>query len=199
MIFPAIAAALLSFGFTQENKAYVPGDKAIAINLLNIDGKTSGFASFPGAKGFVVVFTCNHCPYAKLYEDRIMAIDKKYSPLGYQVIAVNPNDAEQYPEDSYENMKIRAAEKGFAFPYLHDESQETARAYGAEKTPHVYVVQALNGEYVVKYVGAIDNNAKDAAAADQKYLENALDELLAGKEVTVQSTKAVGCSVKWKP
>lgn len=182
----------------QKPAGYIPGDKAAHVHLLNTDGKMSGFSAYPAAKGFIVIFTCNHCPFSKAYEDRIIALDKKYSPQGYQVIAINPNDSVQYPEDSYDSMKVRASEKGFGFPYLYDVTQEIAKQYGAEKTPHVFLLKSVNGEQIVQYTGAIDNNAKDAAAADQKFLENAVDELLAGKEVSVKTTKAIGCSVKWK-
>jgi peroxiredoxin len=193
----ASMALLLSVGF--RGAAYGPGDTATDFNLIGTDGNKHSLTAQSNAKGFIVVFTCNHCPFAKLYEDRIIALDKKYKTLGYPVVAINPNDTAQYPEDNMENMKIRAAEKGFTFPYLWDETQTVAKAYGAEKTPHVYILQRSEGKLLVKYVGAIDNNSKDAAAADQKYVENALDQLLAGKEVAVKSTKAIGCSIKWKP
>lgn len=188
---------LLSAGF--RSAAYAPGDTATDFNLIGTDGSKHSLAANSDAKGFVVVFTCNHCPFAKLYEDRIIALDKKYKTLGYPVVAINPNDTAQYPEDNLDNMKVRAREKAFTFPYLWDETQSVAKAYGAEKTPHVYILQKEQGKLVVKYIGAIDNNSKDAAAADQKYVENALDLLLAGKEVALKSTKAIGCSIKWKP
>ena len=182
-----------------QSFGYTPGSMVADFNLTNVDGKKAGFSNFPDAKGYIVIFTCNHCPFSKAYEDRIVALDAKYKTLGYPVIAINPNDAEQYPDDSYENMKLRATEKGFTFPYLLDETQEVAKLWGAEKTPHVFVVQRESIGNIVKYVGAIDNNSKDAALADKKYVENAVDELLAYKPVTVSSTKAVGCGVKWKP
>lgn len=193
-----LVAMSLFMAFTFKTTGYAPGDAAADFNLKNVDGKMVSLAGLPDVKGAIVVFTCNHCPFSKLYEDRIIALDAKYKALGYPVVAINPNDAVQYPEDDFEGMKTRAAEKGFTFPYLQDETQSIAKSYGAEKTPHVYILQKVAGTFVVKYVGAIDNNSKDATAADQKYAENALDELIAGKEVTVKTTKAVGCGVKWK-
>jgi thiol-disulfide isomerase/thioredoxin len=155
-------------------------------------------ADYKSAKGFIVVFTCNHCPYAIAYEDRIEELDKKYASKGYPVIAINPNDAVSYPDDSFENMKVRAKQKGFTFPYLYDETQATAKIYGAQRTPHVYLLQKSGSDLIVKYVGAIDDNSQDAKAVKVKYLENAVDELLSGKDVSAKETKAIGCSIKWK-
>lgn len=187
---PAVFWSFRTFG-------YQPGDAAMEFRLKNIDGKIVGLRDL-GTAGAIVVFTCNHCPYSKLYEDRIIALDKKYKSKGYPVIAINPNDAAQYPDDGYDSMVVRAREKEFTFPYLHDESQEVARAYGAERTPHVYIVQFEKKKSIVKYIGAIDNNAKDEASVSQKYVENAMDELLSGKEVSVKTSKAIGCGIKWK-
>lgn len=179
-------------------QGYKVGDNAIDFKLKNVDGKMVSLADYKKAKGFVVIFTCNHCPYAVAYEDRIIAIDKKYKELGYPVIAINPNDAVSYPADSFENMVQRAQEKGFTFPYLLDETQQIAKTYGALKTPHVYVLQKEGKNLVVKYIGAIDDNSQDETAVKTTYLANALDELLAGKPVTTAETKAIGCSIKWK-
>lgn len=193
----AAGLALLA-AFKPATNGYKPGDAVEAFSLKNIDGKQLGFKDYKDAKGFIVIFTCNHCPFSKAYEDRIIALDQKFKSQGYPVIAINSNDSVQYPEDSYENMKLRASEKGFTFPYLYDETQAIAKQWGAEKTPHVYIVEKHKKVYTLKYVGAIDNNSKDAAAADKKYVEDALLELLAGKPVTTSSTKAVGCGIKWK-
>jgi len=179
-------------------QGYKAGDNAIDFKLKNVDGKIVSLADYKKAKGFVVIFTCNHCPYAVAYEDRIIAIDKKYKELGYPVIAINPNDVVKYPADSFENMVQRAQEKGFTFPYLLDETQQIAKTYGALKTPHVYVLQKDGKNLVVKYIGAIDDNSQDATAVKTTYLANALDELLAGKPVSTPETKAIGCSIKWK-
>ncbi len=177
---------------------YSIGDEASDFSLKNIDGKMVSLSDFPKAKGFVVIFTCNHCPFAKAYENRIIEIDKKYSKKGYPVIAINPNDPEIIPEDSYEAMKVRASDKGFTFPYLVDQTQEVYRMYGATRTPHVYLLKKENDKYVVKYIGTIDDNYQDANAVNQKYLENAIEALLAGKNPDPNFTKAIGCTIKDK-
>jgi peroxiredoxin len=176
---------------------YVVGDVARSFSLKNTDGKKTGTESID-AKGYIVIFTCNHCPFAQAYEERIMALDKKYASLGYPVIAINPNDPVREPADSYENMVKRAKEMKYTFPYLFDETQEIAAAYGALKTPHVYVLKKEKSKMFVRYTGAIDNNTEEPEKANLKYVENAVDALLANKPVPVTETKAIGCSIKWK-
>ncbi|GIV39739.1 MAG: thioredoxin family protein [Thermonema sp.] len=179
-------------------QGYKPGDKAIDFKLKNIDGRHVSLADYPEAKGFIVVFTCNHCPFSKMYEDRIIALDKKYKPLGYPVIAINPNDPKKQPEDSFDKMIERAKEKGFTFPYLFDETQEVARTYGATNTPHVFVLKKEGKDLIVSYIGAIDDSPRDASKASKKYVEQAVDALLNGKEVEVKQAKAIGCTIKWR-
>jgi peroxiredoxin len=176
---------------------YEVGSKVKSFTLKNIDGKMVNFDSYPDAKGFIVVFTCNECPYAVAYEDRVNELNKKYADLGYPVIAINPNDAEKVPGDSYEMMKVRAKEKGITYAYVHDENQDVAKQFGATRTPHVYVVERKAKDMVVQYIGAIDNNTRDAEAADEKYVESAVDALIGGSEVPTKSTKAIGCTIKW--
>lgn len=190
----------VSFSFMLfAGEGYEIGDNAADFSLKNIDGKTVSMADYPDAKGFVVIFTCNHCPFAKAYEDRIINIDKRYKKLGYPVIAINPNDPEVVPEDSYENMKVRAKDKGFTFPYLMDEKQEVFKLYGATRTPHVFLLQKNdNNKLVVKYIGTIDDNYQDPQAVQQNYLSNAIDMLLAGKDPDPNFTKAIGCTIKVK-
>ncbi|MFT6815856.1 MAG: peroxiredoxin [Sphingobacteriales bacterium] len=176
---------------------YEVGSKVKSFTLKNIDGEMVNFDSYPDAKGFIVVFTCNECPYAVAYEDRVNELNKKYADLGYPVIAINPNDAEKVPGDSYEMMKVRAKEKGITYAYVHDENQDIAKQFGATRTPHVYVVERKAKDMVVQYIGAIDNNTRDAEAADEKYVESAVDALIGGSEVPTKSTKAIGCTIKW--
>jgi peroxiredoxin len=185
----------LSFTATAGYKA---GDKAADFSLKNIDGKMISMSEMKEAKGFIVIFTCNHCPFAKAYEDRIIALNNTYAAKGFPVIAINPNDVTREPDDSYENMIIRAKEKNFTFPYLYDESQQVASQYGATRTPHVYIVVKEGSDFVVRYIGAIDNNADDPAKADIKYVEDALAALMSGKTVPTAETKAIGCTIKWK-
>lgn len=201
-----MAAALLAAGLVLNSFApkgdsptgYKVGDKASDFSLKNIDGKNVALADFKSAKGVILIFTCNHCPFSVAYEDRIVALDKQYASKGYPVVAVNPNDAVAYPDDSYNNMITRAKQKGFTFPYLVDESQAIARTYGAAKTPHVFVLQKSGADFVVKYIGAIDDNTNEPSAVKQKYVEDAVNSLLKGEEVKTTFTKAIGCGVKWK-
>ena len=179
-------------------QGYKVGDEAMNFKLKNIDGQMISLADYSSEKGVVVIFTCNHCPFSVAYEDRIIALDQKYKKLGYPVVAINPNDPISFPEDSFENMKVRAQEKGFTFPYLFDETQEIYPVYGATKTPHVYLLNNEDGKFMVAYIGAIDNNSKDEASVDQHYLTDAIDALLAGEKPKPNLTKAVGCSIKAK-
>ncbi len=175
-----------------------PGDKAPDFKLKNVDGTMLSMADHADAKGFVVIFTCNHCPVSVAYEDRIIALHNTYAPKGYPVIAINPNDPAAQPQDSYEAMQQRAKDKGFPFPYLFDDGQKVYPRYGATRTPHVYIVQKENKDYLVRYIGAIDNNQRDAANADERYVADALDALLASKPVPTATTAAIGCSIKVK-
>ncbi len=177
---------------------YQIGDKVADFRLKNVDGKFVSMADFKDAKGFIVMFTCNHCPYSVAYEDRKIALDKKYKPLGFPVIAINPNDPDVEPRDSYEMMQVRAKEKGFTFPYLFDDGQKVYPVWGATRTPHIFLVQKQGKDMVVRYIGAIDNNHRDASAVTEPFLVNAIDALLAGKEPNPNFTRAIGCTIKTK-
>lgn len=181
-----------------QKTGYNIGDEATDFSLKGTDDKMYSLSQYKDAKGFIVIFTCNHCPYAKAYEDRIVALDAKYKPLGYPVLAINPNDASVQPEDSFELMKVRAKEKGFTFPYLVDEGQKIFPQYGATKTPHVFVLQKENGKNIVKYIGAIDNNHENPNDVTEKYVEAAVDALLKNEPVKQSETVAIGCSIKVK-
>ncbi|MEO4006123.1 thioredoxin family protein [Flavobacterium sp. CAU 1735] len=191
-----VVGVMSAFTLIKPAAGYKVGDVATDFSLKNVDNKKVSLADFKAAKGFIVVFTCNHCPYAQAYEDRIIALDKKYKKLGYPVIAINPNNPAKQKDDSFELMQTRAKEKNFTFPYLLDEGQKIYPQYGATKTPHVYILQKTKAGNVVKYIGAIDDNYSDAAAVKEKYAENALDALLKNKDVAVKETKAIGCSIK---
>ncbi len=162
--------------------------------LTGTDGQVYGLGSFRDSSVLVISFTCNHCPYAKAYEDRFIALAREFLPKGVAFVAVNPNDEISYPDDSLENMKIRAAQKAFPFPYLRDQSQEVARAYGAVCTPHLFVFD--KGRQLA-YEGRIDDSWKDPAAAKSHDLRNAIEDLLAGRPVRVPNTNPMGCSIKW--
>ncbi len=190
---------VLSFIFSGMISAqYNAGDAATDFELKNIDGKTVSLKDFKKAKGFIVIFTCNHCPYAKKYENRIIELDKQYKDKGYPVIAINPNDPAVQPEDSFEKMQIRAKEKDFTFPYLIDEGQKIYPQYGATKTPHVFVLQKENGKNIVKYIGAIDNNYEDPEDVSEYYVQDAVNALLKGEAVKTTKTAAIGCTIKVK-
>lgn len=195
MLFIAVFA-LTSFTTTTKEGGYKVGDIATDFELMNIDGETISLADYEDAKGFIVIFTCNTCPYAVAYEDRIIDLDKKYASKGYPVIAIMPNNTDVKPGDSMENMQKRAASKGFTFPYLMDEGQKIYPQYGATKTPHVYVLQKTEKGNQVKYIGAIDDNFKDAASVNTKYVEDAVDALLEGRTIKETSTRAIGCTIK---
>ena len=186
----------VAFSPIIDDKGYAIGDVATDFKLENIDGNFVSLSDFKQAKGFIVVFTCNTCPYAVAYEDRIEALNKEYAPKGYPVIAIMPNNVQSKPGDSMTAMQKRAKEKGFTFPYLIDADQSIYPQYGATKTPHVYILESTDKGPVVQYIGAIDDNYKDAALVKTKYVENAVDALLEGVTFETHKTKAIGCSIK---
>lgn len=191
-----VFAFFVSFGLKTSETGYKVGDAATDFNLKNTDGKLVSLSQFKEAKGFIIVFTCNTCPYSVAYEDRIIALDKKYKSKGYPVIAINPSNPAKSKGDSFDEMVIRAKKKGFTFPYLIDEGQKVYPVYGALKTPHVYVLNKENKVLKVAYIGAIDNNYADAAAVTERYVEKAVDALLNKKAVDPNTTKAIGCGIK---
>ena len=181
---------------SDVSEGYKVGDVATDFKLENIDGKMVSLSDFKEAKGFIVTFTCNTCPYAVAYEDRVEALNKKYASKGYPVIAIMPNNTDVKPGDSMEAMRERAKEKGFTFPYLMDKGQKVYPQYGATKTPHIYILEKTKEGNVVRYIGAIDDNFQNADEVKEKYVENAVDALLKGREIDVKETKAIGCSIK---
>ncbi|MDP2088853.1 MAG: thioredoxin family protein [Flavobacteriaceae bacterium] len=187
---------LASFGLMNNKEGYKIGDYATDFKLKNVDDKMVSLSDFKKAKGFIVIFTCNHCPYSVAYEDRIIDLDKKYKEKGYPVIAINPNNPAKEPKDSFDLMKVRAKEKGFTFPYLFDDRQKIYPQYGATRTPHVYLLKKEKGNLVVSYIGAIDDNYKEASQTKVKYVEDAVDALLKGEKPLTTETKAIGCSIK---
>jgi len=174
------------------------GDKAPKFDLENVDGSMVALADYTDEKGVVVIFTCNHCPYSIAYEDRIIDLHKNYAPKGYPVVAINPNDPAVQPADSFEEMKKRAADKDFPFPYLFDDGQKVYPKYGATRTPHVFLLKNTGKKFEVVYIGAIDDNYQDANAVEENYLEDAIDALIAGNKPNPDFTKAIGCTIKAK-
>jgi peroxiredoxin len=186
--------ALLCAG-APIKEGYEVGDTAVDFKLKNVDGKMVSLADYKNAKGFILIFDCNTCPYSKAYNERIIALNKKYSAAGYPVLAINPNDPSKSSGDSFDEMVQLAKKKGYDFPYLADESQSVAKSFGATNTPHAFV---LTKELKIAYIGAIDDNARKAEGVTKKYVEEAVDALIAGKAVSTTKTKAIGCGIKWK-
>lgn len=185
--------------FISNAQGYKVGDTVKDFSLLNIDGRKVSLAQDDEKlKGYILIFTCNHCPYSVAYQDRIIGLHAQFANLGFPVLAINSNDAEQYPEDSYDGMVVRAQEKQFLFPYLYDETQVVAKQFGATKTPHVYLLSRVGNAFIVKYIGAIDDNYESSDKVTVNYIADAIDLLLENKEVKVSFTKAIGCSIKWK-
>ncbi len=171
------------------------GDEAPNFHLPSVDGRVYSLEDLKDKRVVVVMFSCNHCPTVKAYEDRFIKFCKDYQDKKVSLIAINPNDDEKYPEDSFENMKRRAREKGFNFPYLRDEDQKTAKAYGAERTPEVYV---FDEKRLLRYHGRIDDNVHEPNQVTLRYLRDAVDAALKGWKVPIAETEPIGCTIKWK-
>ncbi|OQD41662.1 thioredoxin family protein [Croceivirga radicis] len=187
---------LLFAGKVSAQEGLKIGDMAPDFKLKNIDGKLVSLADYKDAKGYLVVFTCNTCPYAQAYEDRIIKLHAKYESQNVPVIAINPNNPTVKAGDSYEAMMDRAKDKGFKFPYLVDEGQKVYPKYGATRTPHVYLLQKTAKGNKVAYIGAIDDNYQDASQVEDRFVEDAVDAMLNGTPIKVTTTKAIGCSIK---
>ena len=201
--FTLLLALPVLVGFFMLNSvaaqdSYQVGDQVEDFTLPSVSGNDISLSSYEDAKGIIVIFTCNHCPYSKLYEDRIIELHNTYSAEGFPVMAINSNDANACKEDSFKNMKKRSKEKGFTFEYCYDESQEIAKTFGATRTPEVYLVTKSETGYTLMYIGAIDDNAKSPDKVETKYLENAIETLKVGVAPDPATTKAVGCTIKWK-
>lgn len=192
-----IPCLVLLVAWSPVKDGYEVGDAATDFKLKNVDGKIVSLADYKSAKGFIVVFDCNTCPYSKAYNTRIIALSKKYSK-DFPLVAINANSPDLSPGDSFEEMKRYAKNKGYDFPYLVDDTQEIAKAYGATNTPHVFVLTKEHSVLKVAYIGTIDNNSRDASSVTKRYVEEAVDALLAGKPVSTSKTRAIGCGIKYK-
>lgn len=190
-----ISSMFLLLAAKPAGLEYGVGDKVSDFKLKNFDGKSVALSDYKNSRGVILIFDCNTCPYSKAYNDRIIALNKTYEAKGFPVVTINSNDG---PGDRFEDMVERAKSKNYDFPYLLDETQSVARSFGATNTPHVFLLHRENKDFVVAYIGAIDNNPRDGAKAERKYVEEAVNALLAGKPVATEKTKAVGCGIKWK-
>lgn len=191
---------LICVGFLLAGKAprYEIGDLVSDFKLKNVDGKMVSLSDYKAGKGVIIIFDCNTCPYSRAYNDRIIDLNKKYASQGFPVITINPNNPELSPGDSFSEMAAQAEKKNYSFPYLVDETQQVARSFGASNTPHVFVLKREAKDFKVAYIGTIDNNSRDASAANKKYVEEAVNALLENKPVPTTRTKAIGCGIKWK-
>lgn len=189
-IFATLALLLLCLGFTRA-----PEPAIRDFRLKNVDGKYVSLKNYPEAKGFIIVFTCNHCPFAKLYPPRLNALYNTYAKLNVPLIAISSTDTITYEEDRYGEMVKKAKAEQFNFPYLFDGKQTVAKNFSAEKTPHAFVLWKEKGKWVVKYKGAIDDNGNEPELVENPYVARAVDALLAGKPVQEKETKSIGCQI----
>jgi peroxiredoxin len=171
------------------------GDKAISFELPGVDDRRHALEDYADKEAVAVVFTCNHCPYARAWEDRLIDIQADYAARGVQLLAISANDAKRYPADSFPRMKERSDQKGFNFPYLYDESQEVARAYGAQRTPEIFL---FDKDATLRYHGTVDDNYEDPKAVRSHYFIDALEAVLEDREPATAETAPVGCTIKWK-
>ena len=193
----ALDSRLLLTEVTQSG-GYQVGDAVASFRLKNTDGNMVSLNDLNNAKGVIIIFTSNHCPFARAYEDRIIALNNKFASQGYPVIAINPSDPGTHQDDTFEKMKERAAAKSYGYPYLVDESQQVAKAFGAGRTPQVFILQKNGGKFTVRYMGMIDDNPQDPGGVTKFYADEAISNLLTGKPVVTTTTKPIGCAIKWK-
>jgi glutathione peroxidase-family protein len=192
-LFILLASIFLLNGFTNPDARELRD-----FHLRNVDGKFVSMNDYRDAKGFIIVFTCNHCPFAKLYPERLNNLNKKYLKLQVPLIAISSTDTLIYEEDSYSKMIEVSKEKDFSFPYLKDNTQDDAKNFQAQKTPHPFVLWKENNQWKIKYNGAIDDNGEEPDKVNHSYIEEAVDALLKGQTVAVAETKSIGCTIKWR-
>ena len=164
-------------------------------NLKGVDGNTYSSDTFKDAPYLLIVFSCNHCPYVKAYEDRIINFVKEYRDKGLAMLYINSNEDKNYPEDSFDEMVKRAKEKNFLFPYVRDEDQSVAKAFGATHTPEFFL---FDKERTLRYYGRFDDNWREPENVQRRYLQDAIDALIEGKEVAEPEAHSIGCTIKWK-
>lgn len=193
LMFALLTLTLIS-AVSPKSEEFKVGEQASDFSLKNVDGTMVSLKDYKNVKGYIVVFTCNTCPYAVMYEDRLIELHNKYG-AEYPVVAINPNDPAVKPGDDFASMVTRAKEKNFPFKYLFDEGQKVYPAYGATRTPHVYL---LDANRYVRYIGAIDDNAQNPSEVSERYLENAITALNGGNNPDPSETKAIGCTIKVK-
>ena len=189
-----ILLSIILFGFITAEPKKVIKD----FSLMNVNGKTVSLKDYKDAKGFIIVFTCNHCPFAKLYPERMNKLNIKYKPLGVPLIAISSTDTMVYEEDVFSKMVKKANIEKFNYPYLFDGLQTVAQNFGANKTPHAFIIWKENNDWVIKYNGAIDDNGKEPDKIQNKYVEISVDELLKGNDFEIKETKSIGCAIHYR-
>lgn len=192
-----LSAGLAPGLMAQTPKGYMLGDAVANFQVKNVDGRVITLADYRSQKGLIIVFTSNHCPFSKAYEDRLIALDRMFAPQGYPVLAIMPNDPSVYEDDSFDNMKIRFRDKGYSYPYAMDDTQ-VANMFGATRTPQVYVLKQTNGQFILEYVGSIDDSPQDSGSVTRRYVEESVGNLLAGRPVPSPITKPIGCAIRSK-
>ncbi len=171
------------------------GDAAPAFTLVGVDRKKYSLSDHKQKKAVAVIFSCNHCPYVKAYEDRLIALAREYTSKNVQFLLINANDPVKYPSDNFDQMIVHAKEKNYPFPYLHDATQEIAKAYGAQRTPEIFL---FDNSLKLRYHGTVDDKIDDPKTVTTRYLKDALDAVIAGEEPAIKETAPVGCTIKWK-
>jgi peroxiredoxin len=198
-IYPILGLFLLMTSMVFKTK--ITDNTIKDFSLLNVDGKMVSLSNYPDAKGFIVLFTCNHCPFAALYPQRLNDLSKKYAKLGVPLIAINSMDTIVYEEEGFANMVEKATSEKFLFPYLYDANQDIAKVFKADRTPHAFVIWKANNdckEWLIKYTGAIDDNGAEPNKVQVPYIEQAVDALLNQKEVVVKETRSIGCQIYFR-
>lgn len=191
-----IIFSLMLFTVATMAQGYDIGDKVEDFRLKNVDGTYVSMADFPDTEGFIIIFSCNHCPYVVAYEDRMIELHNEFAPQGFPVIAINSNDTIAEPRDSFTNMKIRAEEKNFPFHYVIDADQTVYPKFGATRTPHVFLLERDGDDLRVAYIGAIDDNFRDADAVEERFLANAIHAVKRDQTPDPAVTRAIGCTIK---
>jgi peroxiredoxin len=190
---------LLFAGIAIICLGYKPLEKSVAdFRLKNVDGHYQALSDYKDAKGFIIVFTCNHCPFARLYPGRLNALYNKYRAAGVPLLAVNSVDTTVFDEDKWADMQVYAKENNVVYPYLYDPYQAVAKSFAASKTPHAFIIWKEQGAWIIKYKGAIDDNGAEPDKVTHKYIEEAVDALLEGKEVATKETASIGCRIKFR-
>ena len=197
-LFLMAACLLLMVAASPIKSGYEVGDTVADFKLKNTDGKMVALSDYKNAKGVIVIFDCITCPYSRAYNNRIIALNKKYASQNFPVVTIQPNDPEISPGDSFDEMVSHAKKNNYDFPFLFDATQGVSKAFGATNTPHVFLLVKEGAGFKVAYIGSIDDNAKDASSVTKKYVEDAVDAIVSNKPVPATKTKAMGCTIKWK-